>query len=146
MLAGSTADPTTADFFSFHDGRSRTASLPEPAIQRRIWIGSAHGWVVTADEECALHLFNPVIGAQLPLPCITTTGFFQALPRTKSGKATGFLFHESSFLAVHWPDRAFKVVERPVGQTRYILVGCRCVSSAKPCPYGTQVVPASTSS
>nr|TKW15976.1 hypothetical protein SEVIR_5G268400v2 [Setaria viridis] len=113
MLAGSTADPTTFDFFSFHDGRSRTASLPEPAIQRRIWIGSAHGWVVTADEECALHLFNPVTGAQLPLPCITTMGFFQALPRTKSGKATGFLFHESSFLAVHWPDRAFKVVERP---------------------------------
>ncbi|XP_072150111.1 F-box protein SKIP23 [Setaria viridis] len=108
MLAGSTADPTTFDFFSFHDGRSRTASLPEPAIQRRIWIGSAHGWVVTADEECALHLFNPVTGAQLPLPCITTMGFFQALPRTKSGKATGFLFHESSFLAVHWPDRAFK--------------------------------------
>ncbi|CAL4948239.1 unnamed protein product [Urochloa decumbens] len=73
MLAGS-ADPATAGFFSFQDGRCRTATLPEPAIQRRMWIGSAHGWVVTADEECALHLLNPVTGAQLPLPCITTMG------------------------------------------------------------------------
>ncbi|CAO1948021.1 unnamed protein product [Urochloa humidicola] len=72
MLAGRRTDPTTAGFFSFQDGRCRVASLPEPAIQSRIWIGSAGGWVVTADdEECALHLLNPVTGAQLTLPPIT---------------------------------------------------------------------------
>ncbi|CAO2183315.1 unnamed protein product [Urochloa humidicola] len=98
------ADPATAGFFSFQDGRCRTATLPEPAIQRRIWIGSAAGWVVTADEECALHLLNPVTGAQLPLPCITTMGFFQPLPRTESGDATGFLFHERPFLTAHQPE------------------------------------------
>ncbi|OEL35938.1 hypothetical protein BAE44_0003044 [Dichanthelium oligosanthes] len=103
MLAGS-ADPNTATFFSFQDGRCRTASLPGPAIQRRIWIGSAHGWLVTADEECALHLLNPVTGAQLPLPSITTMGYFEILPRTESSGTAGFLFHERSFLQVHRPE------------------------------------------
>ncbi|XP_039851730.1 uncharacterized protein LOC120710129 [Panicum virgatum] len=107
-------DTTTATFFSFLDGRCRTAPLPEPAIRSPLWIGSARGWVVTADEECSLHLLNPITGAQLPLPCITTMGgFFQALPRTAGGKATGFLFDESSFLAVHWPERAFYEHARP---------------------------------
>ncbi|CAO2198158.1 unnamed protein product [Urochloa humidicola] len=106
LAAGGSANPTTAGFFSFQDGRCRTASLPEPAIQRRIWIGSAHGWVVTADELCALHLLNPVTGAQLPLPCITTIGYFEILPRTTetSSATTRFLFHERQFLTAHRPE------------------------------------------
>ncbi|CAL4955229.1 unnamed protein product [Urochloa decumbens] len=104
MLAGRSADPATAGFFSFRDGRCRVASLPEPAIQRRIWIGSAHGWVVTADEECALHLLNPVTGAQLPLPCITTIGYFEILPRSESNSTIRFLFHERQFLTAHRPE------------------------------------------
>ncbi|KAL6615768.1 hypothetical protein ACP70R_038038 [Stipagrostis hirtigluma subsp. patula] len=102
MLPGSGADPTTATFFSFLDGRRRTTGpLPEPAIQSRIWIGSAYGWLVTADAECTLHLLNPVTGAQLPLPPITTMGHHELLPRTESNDAARFLFHERSFMAVH---------------------------------------------
>ncbi|KAF8675757.1 hypothetical protein HU200_047241 [Digitaria exilis] len=105
MLARRRTDRTTASFLSFSDdGRIRTAPLPEPAIQSRMWIGSAHGWVVTADEECSLHLLNPVTGAQLQLPCITTMGFFHALPRTENGRAVGFMFHDSAFLVVHRPE------------------------------------------
>ncbi|CAO2204321.1 unnamed protein product [Urochloa humidicola] len=110
MLAGS-ADPATAGFFSFQDGCCRTATLPEPAIQRRIWIGSAHGWVVTADLECALHLLNPVTGAQLPLPCITTMGYCQVLPRTDDQAGIRFVFRDRSFLAVHWPDNRMQAQE-----------------------------------
>ncbi|CAL4974810.1 unnamed protein product [Urochloa decumbens] len=130
MLAGS-ADPATARFFSFQDGCCRTATLPEPAIQRRIWIGSAHGWVVTADEECALHLLNPVTGSQLPLPCITTMGFFQVLPRTESGDATGFLFDERSFHAVHWPEKAFED-RRPDDQIPIAQMPLRFLRKAVP--------------
>ncbi|CAL4948240.1 unnamed protein product [Urochloa decumbens] len=104
MLSGRSADPATAGFFSFRDGRCRVASLPEPAIQRRIWIGSAHGWVMTADEECALHLLNPVTGAQLPLPCITTIGYFEILPRSESNSTIRLLFHERQFLTAHRPE------------------------------------------
>ncbi|CAO1945477.1 unnamed protein product [Urochloa humidicola] len=107
MLAGQSTDPTTVAFFSFQDGICRTVSLAEPAVQRRIWIGSAHGWVVTADEECVLHLLNPVTGAQLPLPCITTIGYFEILPRTtETSSATRFLFHERQFLQAHRPEYA----------------------------------------
>ncbi|KAF8695967.1 hypothetical protein HU200_036846 [Digitaria exilis] len=118
MLAGRRTDRTTASFLTFSDdGHRRTAPLPEPAIQIRMWIGSAHGWVVTADDEFSLHLLNPVTGAQLRLPCITTMGFFHALPRTEDGRAAGFLFHHSSFLALHWPEErasAFPPDELPI--------------------------------
>ena len=96
---------------------------------------------MTADEECSLHLLNPITGAQLPLPCITTMGFFQALPGTASGKATGFLFHKRSFLAVHWPERAFYEQNNEIPIDRMPLCFLR-----KAVPYGTQQAPAASTS
>ncbi|KAF8695966.1 hypothetical protein HU200_036845 [Digitaria exilis] len=113
--AGASADPTAVDLFSFHDGRRhRRPSLPKPAIQRRVSISSAYGWVVTVDEECALHLLNPVTGAQLPLPSITTmTGYCEeALPRAESSDTSiRFVFHDRWLLAVHWPDNRMRAGE-----------------------------------
>uniref|UniRef100_A0A0D9YCI9 KIB1-4 beta-propeller domain-containing protein n=1 Tax=Oryza glumipatula TaxID=40148 RepID=A0A0D9YCI9_9ORYZ len=89
-----------AGVFSLTDGRRRSITLPAPPIQTRVWIGSANGWVVTADGECELHLLNPISGVQRPLPSITTTGYFDALPRTDGGKAT-FLWNVASFRDTH---------------------------------------------
>uniref|UniRef100_A0A0E0JLV2 Uncharacterized protein n=1 Tax=Oryza punctata TaxID=4537 RepID=A0A0E0JLV2_ORYPU len=83
-----------ADVFSLSDGRRRSITLPAPPIQSRVWIGSANGWVVTADGECELHLLNPISGVQRSLPSITTTGYFDALPRTEGGKARRATFLE----------------------------------------------------
>lgn len=83
-------------------------------------IGSAYGWVVTVDdEECALHLLNPITGAQLPLPSITTLGHCESLPRDESSDTIRFVFHYRSLLAVHWPDNrmpAQESVEMPADQ------------------------------
>uniref|UniRef100_A0A0E0N0J2 KIB1-4 beta-propeller domain-containing protein n=1 Tax=Oryza rufipogon TaxID=4529 RepID=A0A0E0N0J2_ORYRU len=76
-----------ADFYSFSDGRRRSITLPSPAIQSRMWIGSAKGWLVTTDDKCGLHLLNPISGTQHSLPSITTTGYFDALPRTDGDEA-----------------------------------------------------------
>uniref|UniRef100_A0A0E0C5V0 Uncharacterized protein n=1 Tax=Oryza meridionalis TaxID=40149 RepID=A0A0E0C5V0_9ORYZ len=92
-----------ADFYSLSDGRRRSITLPAPAIQSRMWIGSAKGWLVTADDECGLHLLNPISGTQHSLPSITTTGYFDALPRTDGDEAR-FLFKVASFVETYWPE------------------------------------------
>jgi len=68
-------------------------------------------------------------------------GFFQALPGTASGKATGFLFHKRSFLAVHWPERAFYEQNNEILIDRMPLCFLR-----KAVPYGTQQAPAASTS
>uniref|UniRef100_A0ACD5VZ78 Uncharacterized protein n=1 Tax=Avena sativa TaxID=4498 RepID=A0ACD5VZ78_AVESA len=103
MLAGGGADLAVADFMSLSDGRRRSIALPKPAIQKRAWFGSANGWLVTVDDECALHLLNPITGAQLPLPSISTMGFFQVLPRNESNKVFRVVFDRRSFQALHFP-------------------------------------------
>ncbi|KAF0895675.1 hypothetical protein E2562_014294 [Oryza meyeriana var. granulata] len=47
-------------------------SLPNPPIRGRRIIGSSHGWIITIDDMCELHLLNPVTGDQIVLPSITT--------------------------------------------------------------------------
>ncbi|XP_071678653.1 F-box only protein 7-like [Lolium perenne] len=43
-------------------------ALPEPAFRSRYVMGSAHGWLITADERSNLILVNPVTGAQVVMP------------------------------------------------------------------------------
>ncbi|KAG0520681.1 hypothetical protein BDA96_08G094900 [Sorghum bicolor] len=45
----------------------RTA-LPGLPLSRRTFVGSAYGWLVTADEDSNLHVVNLLIGAQVALP------------------------------------------------------------------------------
>lgn len=45
--------------------------LPDPPLRSRALVGSAHGWLVTADEQSNLHLVNPLTGAQVALPPVT---------------------------------------------------------------------------
>uniref|UniRef100_A0A0E0JM86 F-box domain-containing protein n=1 Tax=Oryza punctata TaxID=4537 RepID=A0A0E0JM86_ORYPU len=130
MLPGAGDSPqhlAVADFYSFSDGRHLSITLPGPAIQSHVWIGSANGWLVTADDECGLHLLNPISSSQHSLPSITTTGYFDALPRTDGDedflntlglssvgwKPTG-LKHIGSFPKTYWLE----------GHTRF--VGCCC--------------------
>uniref|UniRef100_A0A0D9YCY0 non-specific serine/threonine protein kinase n=1 Tax=Oryza glumipatula TaxID=40148 RepID=A0A0D9YCY0_9ORYZ len=58
---------------------------------------------LTKDDECGLHLLNPISGTQRSLPSITTTGYFDALPRTDGDEAR-FLFKVASFVETYWPE------------------------------------------
>ncbi|RCV38797.1 hypothetical protein SETIT_8G171100v2 [Setaria italica] len=58
-----------------------TLQIPFPLVPltHRPFLGSGHGWLVTADEASDLHLINPVTGAHVALPPIT------ALHHVKAG-------------------------------------------------------------
>lgn len=63
---------TVAWFFSIVDKKIYKVPCPEPMIRRRICIGSCHGWLITVDDNCNMHLLNPLAGVQIPLPSVTT--------------------------------------------------------------------------
>ncbi|URE19871.1 F-box and DUF domain containing protein [Musa troglodytarum] len=71
-------DTTTIKFFSILEKKTYKIPCPEPMIHRRAYIGSGHGWLVTVNDTCSMHLLNPLTGAQIPLPPVTTLPFVSA--------------------------------------------------------------------
>lgn len=69
--ADAVADPSAATHYSPSSGASFRVRLPDPPLRRRTLVGSAHGWLATADEASNLHLVNPLTGAQVALPPVT---------------------------------------------------------------------------
>ncbi|CAL4966726.1 unnamed protein product [Urochloa decumbens] len=63
---------SAAGFYSLLENKPYTFTLPDPPIRSRYLIGSAYGWIVTADERSELHLVNPITGDQIALPSVTT--------------------------------------------------------------------------
>ncbi|KAL6615080.1 hypothetical protein ACP70R_037350 [Stipagrostis hirtigluma subsp. patula] len=61
-------DSNTATLRNISTGKVYHAALPDPPFRSRYVVGSSRGWLVTADEQCNLHLLNPVTGAQVALP------------------------------------------------------------------------------
>ncbi|KAF2911490.1 hypothetical protein DAI22_11g183800 [Oryza sativa Japonica Group] len=64
-------DPSTATLYSPSSGDCFRVRLPDPPLRSRALVGSAHGWLATADERSDLHLVNPLTGAQVALPPVT---------------------------------------------------------------------------
>ncbi|CAN6200687.1 unnamed protein product [Urochloa humidicola] len=63
---------SAAGFYSLLENKPYTFTLPDPPIRSRYLIGSAYGWIVTADMRSELHLVNPITGDQIALPSVTT--------------------------------------------------------------------------
>ncbi|CAL9211236.1 unnamed protein product [Musa hybrid cultivar] len=77
MLPGD--NNSTAKFFSIVEKKIYNIPCPEPMIRTRIYIGSCHGWLTTVDRLCNMYLLNPLTGAQIPLPCVTTLPFVKTV-------------------------------------------------------------------
>ncbi|CAN6162937.1 unnamed protein product [Urochloa humidicola] len=63
---------SAAGLYSLMENKPYTLTIPDPPIRSRYLIGSAYGWIVTADERSELHLVNPITGDQIALPSVTT--------------------------------------------------------------------------
>ncbi|KAM0834342.1 hypothetical protein ACQ4PT_063659 [Festuca glaucescens] len=66
----------TVKLFSIADRRGATVPAPEPALRDHFVIGSARGWLATADVRGQIYLVNPSTGEQDELPHISTMGVF----------------------------------------------------------------------
>jgi hypothetical protein len=69
---------SAAGFYSLVENKPYTFTLPDPPICSRYLIGSAYGWVVTADERSELHLVNPITRDQIALPSVTTKPIYDS--------------------------------------------------------------------
>ncbi|CAL5040320.1 unnamed protein product [Urochloa decumbens] len=63
---------SAAGLYSLAEKKPYTLALPDPPIRSRYFLGSAYGWIITADERSELHLLNPITGDQIALPSVTT--------------------------------------------------------------------------
>ncbi|KAF0903747.1 hypothetical protein E2562_029103 [Oryza meyeriana var. granulata] len=78
-----------ARFLSLSDGRAYAIRQPAPAVSERLCVGSSNGWLVTADAASELHLLNPLTGAQVQLPSVTTLPFVDA-SRDADGRVVSY--------------------------------------------------------
>ncbi|KAL6653995.1 hypothetical protein ACP70R_007460 [Stipagrostis hirtigluma subsp. patula] len=74
-------------------------------------IGSAHGWLVVADEVSNLHLMNPLTGGRVALPPITTLYDVEAGTSTDEDGNIVYNVHEE-------PGDASQLAPIPVGEAR----------------------------
>ncbi|XP_074581051.1 putative F-box protein At5g55150 [Curcuma longa] len=61
-------DLSVAHFYHHLEKASYALPLPDPPIHRRLCLGSAHGWLITADHRSMLQLLNPLTGEHVDLP------------------------------------------------------------------------------
>ncbi|KAL5226221.1 hypothetical protein ABZP36_012860 [Zizania latifolia] len=86
---GADARPLEARFLNLSDGRAYAIPQPAPAVSDRLCVGSSDGWLVTADAASELHLLNPLTGAQVQLPSVTTLPFVNA-SRDAEGRVVSY--------------------------------------------------------
>ncbi|XP_010905853.1 F-box/kelch-repeat protein KIB1-like [Elaeis guineensis] len=89
MLSDSTRDPDTRRFFSRPDQKMYKIHLPE--IHGRGCIGSSEGWLFTTDEVSELHALNPLTGASLAFPSVTTFSDVAGAIRDSDGRITDYI-------------------------------------------------------
>ncbi|XP_010909848.1 F-box protein At2g05970-like [Elaeis guineensis] len=89
MLSDSKRDPDTRCFFSRPDQKMYEIQLPE--IHGRLCVGSSEGWLITVDEISELHALNPLTGASLALPSVTTLPNVGGAVRDSDGQITDYV-------------------------------------------------------
>ncbi|CAM0885516.1 unnamed protein product [Alopecurus aequalis] len=77
LLLPSDNKPATVQLFSIADRRGATVPAPEPALRDHLVLGSARGWLATADVRAQIYLVNPASREQHELPHLSTMGVFQ---------------------------------------------------------------------
>ncbi|CAD5187991.1 unnamed protein product [Musa acuminata subsp. malaccensis] len=143
MLPGD--NNSTAKFFSIVEKKIYNIPCPEPMIRTRIYIGSCHGWLTTVDSLCNMYLLNPLTGAQIPLPCVTTLPFNETTFARAGNKAwtsisspycyTDIIHHNARFYTINYQRivEAWELDELAIRHSiinsdlpSHIFLGCIC--------------------
>ncbi|XP_042401522.1 F-box protein At2g14500-like [Zingiber officinale] len=77
-------------FYALDEAREYTIPVPDPPISDRIFLGSAHGWIITMDVRLRVQLLNPIIGAQIDLPGFVLLSEHTHPIRDTAGRLIGF--------------------------------------------------------
>ncbi|KAG6534900.1 putative F-box protein At4g22180 [Zingiber officinale] len=82
-------NPSAITFYALDERREYTIPVPEPPITDRLFIGSAHGWIITIDARLRVLLLNPITGAQIDLPRLLPSEDTHPI-RDTAGRLIGF--------------------------------------------------------
>jgi hypothetical protein len=135
--------------YSLSERKAYTMPFPESPIIRN-WVGSSHGWLVATVEKSELMLLNPITGAMIALPPVTTmehvnpllnddgvleryevSYYDGALPRVEKGRSTfsldeyGDLVYSKATLSCD-PSSGeciVMLIHEPFGQLSFARVG-----------------------
>ncbi|KAG6486508.1 F-box/kelch-repeat protein At1g57790-like [Zingiber officinale] len=77
-------------FYALDEAREYTIPVPDPPITDRLFLGSAHGWIITMDARLRVQLLNPIIGAQIDLPGVVFPYEHTQSIRDSAGRLIGF--------------------------------------------------------
>ncbi|KAG1359710.1 F-box protein SKIP23-like [Cocos nucifera] len=89
LMLSNSSDPDTRRFFSRADQKMYKIHLPE--IHGHSCIGSSDGWLITVDELSELHALNPLTGASLAFPSVTTFSDLADAVRHSDGRITDYV-------------------------------------------------------
>ncbi|CAL4966582.1 unnamed protein product [Urochloa decumbens] len=90
---------SAAGLYSLSEKKAYTLALPDPPVRSMSFIGSAHGWIIAADDRSELHLINPITGDRIALPSITTTEFGRTTPNVYGLSELRDIFFDKAFLS-----------------------------------------------
>jgi hypothetical protein len=126
-------------FLSLAEGR--TYAIREPASDRLCFGSSSDGWLVTADAASELHLLNPVTGAHVPLPSVTTLPHVDAA-RGADGRVASYSVRSWCFSAAAADEAAATVPPETFApdRLRYELYEKAVVVSGPDSPAGHAVL------
>ncbi|XP_042425883.1 uncharacterized protein LOC122013717 [Zingiber officinale] len=77
-------------FYALDEAREYTIPVPDPPITDRLFLGSAHGWIITMNARLQVQLLNPIIGAQIDLPGVVFPYEHTQSIRDSAGRLIGF--------------------------------------------------------
>ncbi|KAG6534913.1 hypothetical protein ZIOFF_008821 [Zingiber officinale] len=87
-------DPSAVTFYAFDERRMYTIPVPDPPIIDRLFLGSAHGRIITIDVRLQVQLLNPITGLQIDLPRLFSSEGINPI-RDTAGRLLGFAIPKS---------------------------------------------------
>ncbi|CAN6338127.1 unnamed protein product [Urochloa humidicola] len=108
-------DARVATVMALTSGSTYEVTLPDPPVRSRYWLGSSHGWLVTADADSGeVRLVNPVTGQQIDtIPPVSTIEHWTGPILGGGGDASAAATRLHSYELYHYHWRFKRLADKP---------------------------------